>query len=616
MIPLRVPMNARPWARRPIPLTLRTLLVAALVLCNGCLYGPAAILPEQRTLSIRETPEMPRAQIPDIPPPPTVTDPQTDAKDRNLSLDEAIHIALVNTKVVRVLAGNTPVASGQTIYDAAISNTIIDQEQARFDPVLTVDNIFDRRETPFAEFAPLPPKVRITGFRKDTYNLNAELSKTMLHGGTASVRVTDQLSRFTPGVFPLNPENRYDVTLSLTQPLLQGAGVPANMAPIVIARINTERSYYQFKDSMQGLVRGVVDAYWQVIFARTDVWAREQQVQQGTAALERADARWKKGFGSAGEVAQTRSALANFKANLIAAQANLLQREAVLRNLLGLPPSDHCRLVPVTPPTLNRIEPNWQEIVRLAEQNRPDLIELKLLIEGDQQFLIQARNQALPRADLISFYRWNGLNGTTPNGTDITTQGGEFTDWTLGMSFNMPLGRRGTRAVLRQQELILARDYANLDQGLHSAAHDLAFNIRDLSQYYEQYKSFKEARIAARINYDQQLADFQKGRGIFLNVLQALTDWGNSVSAEAQSVALYNTQLANLERATGTILETHGVQFYEERFAPKTPLCFCQPPYPYSVPPGPNVNRYPALTEPAERSIFELQGPIILGKPQ
>lgn len=603
----------------PPPVGQRSLTYLALLIClttSGCLYGPAAILPEQRTLSIREIPELPRARIPDIPPPPTVADPQPDAVVRHLSLDEAIHIALVNSKVIRVLAGGVPIASGQTIYDPAISNTVIDQEQARFDPVARVDNVFDRRETPVAEFdLAAPPRVRITGFRRDTYNLDAELSKTMLTGGTASVLLTDRLSRFTPGLFPLNPESRYDVTLSLTQPLLQGAGVQANVAPIVIARINTERSYYQFKAAMQNLVRSVVDAYWAVVFARTDVWAREQQVEQAKEAFERADARWKKGFGSAGEVAQTRSAFANFKANLIAAQANLMQREAALRNLLGLPPSDNCRLVPVTPPSVNRIDVNWQEIVRLAEDNRPDLIELKLLIEGDQQFLIQAQNQALPKADLISFYRWNGLNGTTPNGMSITTQGGEYTDWTLGVNFSVPLGRRGARAVLRQQELILARDHANLDQGLHNAAHDLAFNVRDLAQFYEQYKSFKEAREAARINVDQQMAGYRSGRGIFLNALQAITDWGNAVSAEAQSLAQYNTQLANLERATGTILETHGVQFYEERFAPRTPLCCCRPSYPASVPPTGNVERYPRMSEPAE-SIFELQSPILLGKPR
>ena len=56
------------------------------------------------------------------------------------------------------------------------------------------------------------------------------------------------------------------------------------------------------------------------------------------------------------------------------------------------------------------------------------------------------------------------------------------------------------------------------------------------------------------------------GNENFLNFLQGVTDWGNAVSSEAQSLASYNTELAGLELQTGTILETHGVRFVEEQF--------------------------------------------------
>jgi outer membrane protein TolC len=432
----------------------------------------------------------------------------------------------------------------------------------------------------------------------------------MITGGEASLDVGDNVARFRPGVFPLNPEGRSAVSLSFTQPLLQGGGIGPNLAPIVIARIDTERSYFQFKDSVQELARGVIEAYWSLVFARTDVWARRQQVEQGQAAFERADARRRRGFGSAAEVAQTRVALANFRASLIGAQANQLQREAALRNILGLPPDEPLELVPVSPPTTTRVEPNWIELIGLAAERRPDLIELKLILEADEQFLLQARNQALPALNAVAVYRWNGLEGETPSGVEISTGPGEFTDWTLGVNFSVPLGLRAERAALRQQELILARDRTNLDQGLHGAVHELADNVRNLAQYYEQYLAFQDARQAARTNLDQQLAEFRAGRAIFLNVLQAITDWGNAVSAEAQALAQYNTELANLERRSGTILETHGVHFFEERNGFIGPLGRAAPPqcYPASVRPGPNAELYPRMSEPAE-NFFDLQAP-------
>jgi hypothetical protein len=184
----------------------------------------------------------------------------------------------------------------------------------------------------------------------------------------------------------------------------------------------------------------------------------------------------------------------------------------------------------------------------------------------------------------------------------------------LGVNFSVPLGLRKERATLRQQELILMRDWAFLDQGLHAAIHELATSTRNLAQYYKQYQAFKRAREAARINLDKQYLESVKGRLIFLNVLQAITDWGNAVSAEAQSLALYNTELATLERQTGTILETHGIHFFEERFASIGPLGrLCRPQcYPESMPPTPNIDRYPASAEPAE-NIFDLKVPVLPG---
>lgn len=585
----------------------------ALLLC-GCVPGTPAwllVVPEQKHLDVRGPAQLPSVPLPAVPPPTTVTDPPPTAVPKELSLDEAIRVGLANSKVVRVLAGVSAVSSGQTIYDPAISNTRIDEARAAFDPVLTVSAAHDRTEQPQARFDPLAPGgVRITGSRVDQDRVSVGLAKQTVTGGTFRLDFADTTTRVTPGVLPLNPEERSATTLSYTQPLLRGAGIAPNVAPIVIARLNTERSYFQFKDSVQELVRGVAEAYWAVVFARTDLWARKQQVEQAEFGYQYAEARQRRGFATQADVAQAKVALENFRANRIAAEANLLQREAALRNLLGLPPDQPERLVLTTPPTSDLIEPDWKAMVRLAEQYRPDLIELKLILEADQQNLIIANNQARPQLDVTSFYRWNGLEGETPTGARVGSAAGEFTDWSLGVNFSVPLGLRQSRANLRQVELIILRDKANLEQGLHSAIHQLAIVYRNLAQYYAQYRAFRETRVAARENLDQQLAEFRAGRAIYLNVLQAISDWGNAVSAEAQSLTAYNAELANLERQTGTILETHGIRFLEERFRSIGPLGRLGPEacYPAAVVPGPNGPRYPDSGEPAENS-FGLERP-------
>lgn len=569
------------------------------------------ILPEQRTIQVRDPSQLAPYRIPESPVPSTVANPQPELEKTKLSLDEAIRIALENSEVVRVLAGTSATSSGRTIYDVAATNTTIDQQNARFDPTLSLNNTFNRLENPQAIFDPLNPgQALITGVRNDSFNTTLNIDKQNALGGIFGFGVNNTPSRTSPNFAALNPLTRSSANVNYTQPLLQGGRIAANMAPIVLARINTERSFFQFKDAMQELVRGVVDAYWSLVSARTDLWARQRTIEQLSSAAKLAEARFRLQIDNGADLAQAQLALASSRANLVLSEANVIQREAALRNILGLPPSDGRVLVPSSPPNDNRFYPNWDQILELAAERRPDLIELKLIVEADEQQLIIARNTALPRLDAVALYRWNGLEGIVPNGSEIRSPSGAYTDWTLGVNFSVPIGLRQSRAVLRQQELIIARDRANLQQGLHNSGHQLATSVRSLEQLYEQYLAYREARRAARINLNYQIANYRRQRTIFLNVLQAITDWGNTVSLEAVTLTQYNTLLATLERQTGTILETHGVVFYEERYGSIGPLgCFLpEVCYPQDMRPTPNQDFYETSDLPAEEK-FDLKSP-------
>ena len=105
--------------------------------------------PEQRTTAVRQPAELRQFPLPPSSRPPTVADPPSDrTPQRRLSLDEAIRTALENDRVIRVLVGETAVNSGKTIYDVAIANTVIDQQTARFNPFITVNNNWDQIKLP------------------------------------------------------------------------------------------------------------------------------------------------------------------------------------------------------------------------------------------------------------------------------------------------------------------------------------------------------------------------------------------------------------------------------------------------------------------------------------
>ncbi len=560
------------------------------------------IFPEERTFRVRDPSEFAHVPIPKTPAPPTVSS-MADLPLRPISLDEAIRTALANAEVVRIFTGLSASSSGRTIYDTAIINNGIDEAHAEFDPIFQAQNSFNRTESPVFDSG----LGVIEAIRSDNYNLNASITKKTLTGATLNAGVTTTPRTLRPGIFALNPQTRSSAELSLTQPLLQGGGWRVNMAPIILARIDTERSYFQSKDSLQELVRGTIDSYWGLVFARTNLWAREQQFEQAQFAFNRTAARFENEIANGGDVALTKVALADFRSALISARANLLQREAGFRNLLGFPPYDTHQLVPTSPPTRERLEMDWESLLVMAEQYRPDLIELKLILEADEQRLLQSRNRVRPNLDAVALYRWNGLEGEMPV---VSSRPGQFTDWTLAINFSVPLGLRRERGLLRRQELLISRDRANLEQGLHAASHSIAANLRNLAQFYEQYQAFKETRAAATTNLEVQTARYEVKLENFLIVFQAIISWGNAVSNEASSLVQYNIELANLERQTGTILESHGVRMAEERYGSIGPLgrwhvAQC---YPARLPPTLNDDRYPVGDKPAEET-FNLEPP-------
>lgn len=591
--------------------------LAAAALSSGCATSFDSVLaagwrPEERTIAVREPAQLAAISIPAVPPPATVADPPGPREAWELSLNEAVRISLENAKAVRVFTGLGASNSGRTIYDAAIANTAIDQAQGRFDPALTFAQNRNRSETP-ALSQTGNTTFGVGGTGVDTDSTTFGLSKLNAVGGRTSLNLNRTRTEANQAFGTLNPQTSRGVELAYAQPLLQGGGFLFNQSAIVIARLDTERSYFSFKDATQELVRGTIDAYWQLVFSRLELWAREIQYEQSGEALKRETARQAVGIANAREVSQARVTFNQFKAGLVAANAAVLAREAALRNVLGLPVGEKRQIVPVSAPANARYQPEWDNLLKFAEQRRPDIIELKLVLEADAQRRIQAENAALPQLDATASYRWNGLTGTLPvTGRSLSTDPGQFTDWTVGINFAVPLFLREGRARVRQQDLIILRDKANLEQGLHNASHELAITVRDLESTFEQYLAFQETRKAALVNLQVQIEEQRQGRGIYLNVLQALNDWGSAITSEARALVDYNVLLTNLERQTGTILETHGLVFIEERYAAAGPLSMPHHSdvreYPKALPPSGEPTEFASSGQPGENA-FDLRKP-------
>ena len=160
----------------------------------------------------------------------------------------------------------------------------------RPDPALTAGVTQGQNDTP--RLGPLvggPFGLGVGGSQVGVTRSTFGLSKVNTLGGRLGLDLADTITR-DPGSAGLNPLESRAAELSYTQPLLRGGGFLVNTAPIVLARIDTERSYFQFKDATQELVRGTIEAYWNLVFARVNLWARENQLRLSRFTYEQAEA--------------------------------------------------------------------------------------------------------------------------------------------------------------------------------------------------------------------------------------------------------------------------------------------------------------------------------------
>ena len=156
------------------------------------------------------------------------------------------------------------------------------------------------------------------------------------------------------------------------------------MAPIVIARLNTEQSYFQYKDSVQEMVRGVIEAYWNLVQARVAASARKIQVEQSKEAFERETGsaqnrprRRRHGGTGAGDLQPVPGQPDRGRGERPDAGRGLAE-----------PPRPAAERRPANRAGLRADEPaaaaSLGRAGKLAEQRRPDIVELKLVTEADQ----------------------------------------------------------------------------------------------------------------------------------------------------------------------------------------------------------------------------------------
>jgi len=337
-----------------------------------------------------------------------------------LSLQDAISLALENNLAIDVERYTPWLDEVSLLRAKSGTNGLVP-----FDPVLTSNLNVQDSVTPLNNplFAGVIPTAATTAQTPLPYiqhigNVNFQYNQYFPTGTEFQVGMTNNRTSTNFGYFNLyNPYLQSALTVTITQPLLRGAGIVPNTRLIIEAKRTIKVGLSQLEQQVMATTAQVSNDYWELVYARENVKVEQAAVGVSQRLYEENSRRLEIGTLSSLDVLTAQSQLASDKQALVQAQSVQLQDETTLLNDITKNPLDGpllgAEIIPVTPISTPDTGENVriEDAVKEAWQKRPELKQAALNLENAGTDVKATKNELLPSVNLFGQYVASGLGG-------------------------------------------------------------------------------------------------------------------------------------------------------------------------------------------------------------
>jgi len=301
---------------------------------------------------------------------------------------------------------------------------------------------------------------------------------------------------------------------------------------------------FDYNAALQSVALTVTKAYYALIGEEALVRAYERTVAEDRASLDAAQIKRRAGMATVADVLQAQSALAQARANLISAQAQVRSDRGVLAESCGLAPTADI----LVPPLQTRARPpklglDLRRLMRQALRDNPSVRAAAAKVLDSQATVRADRAAGMPT---LSFQASGGKrfqNGLLPS-----------ENWSLGVSLRVPLFNGFQDSYRISEARALERSsQASLD---NEAATIRSTVYQDVQQLQGSRTAAQAARLAvtsARASLAAVQAQYKVGLATMIDVLTAQANLTTAEQTEIQDLTTSYTDLANLADALGYI---------------------------------------------------------------
>jgi len=530
---------------------------------------PEQILPEPsvEALPFETLPSVPPSDpIPSAPTPPSSAQAEPSAEGVSSRLPAEAYRVGSFTKYGNITPADVRLFALRNNKDIAvvghipdIASTLIQIEQSVFDPVFNVamnGGHYNRQTSTLIESMGTGIPTLKTSFWQPINGLNQVfVEKTFTTGGRIQAGVGQNFLNYSPAgnlVF-INPAYQSSVNVMLEQPLFRGRGPAATLAMVQIAKANQAQSVQAFRCTVNEVLREAECAYWDTYAAYQDFEVRDLAFRQASETLDRERGRLQLGEGSVPDVAQAEEQYEAFHIARYDAENRLVAAQRNLRRLLGLPPGDPQPLIPSVAPSEAPLQLDWNYAAETA-LDRPEVCGQQAIVKAVEFELARRRNGLQPDLSIVGIYSVSGLSSEIEQAWK-TTGAFDHNDWTAGVMYRQPLGRRSDRALADRAIAALALETSRLKLIEHEILHQLDKAHQNVLAAQHFLSLHRRRREAAAIQLTARRDLYIENRATLREQLDAELRYASAIYEEALARVNYQRALTEWNYARGAMLD-------------------------------------------------------------
>lgn len=468
-------------------------------------------------------------------------------------LDGIVFAAIQNSPYVKMI--NTRPQMAQTV---------VDESDALYDWSAFVEASWSDVDRPVVSL--LDTGTAGGRFVQEQLLFESGVKKNLRTGG--HLRVGHAWQRTDNNSLFLSPPDQATAQLLLDyrQPLLRGAGKHISNNQIVLAQIDVEATQSNSQALLQQFLVDVVTEYWELHFARGALMQKLRCAERAEQLLNELST-FPESATRNRDLVRIQAVAAARRTELIRARNQIATRQETLLNLTygaSMPDSTSLELVPVESPGMFVVPYDLAHVTEMAVQNRAEVKVALASIRASAVRQNLALNDLKPRLDAIVSTFISGVDEAKDVGGALGDAFDFDPSYSVGLSFEMPLGRRAANARLSRQQLDYQRLQHQLEQTLGNVRLDARLAWRDVSSIATEMENQKMAVHQA--GQELEYATQQAATGVsqsadnasFLidDLLRSQEGLAVAESKLLRSQTDLSIALVKLKRATGQLLQT------------------------------------------------------------